>query len=169
MADKPDIDYVKSVVDYDPNTGKFYWKKNLRGGAVKGRECFKTYSGDGYYKGSVGGIHIKAHAVAFAIKNGRWHTGQIDHINGDRLDNRISNLREVTHKQNTWNRKPRKTSSHYKGICWFKRDSKWRVSINGLDGKKLYLGMYVDEIAAAKAYDCAARILHGEYARTNFK
>lgn len=167
MNRRPSIEYVKSVIDYDPETGKFYWKKSLRGGAVKGRECFNEING-GYYRGSVGGIRLKAHAVAWAIENGFWHAGLLDHINGDRLDNRISNLREATHKQNAWNRKGRNTTSVYKGVYWFKRDSKWKVSIGGLDGKKIHLGMYTDEVEAAKAYDCAARILYGEYARTNF-
>ena len=87
----------------------------------------------------------------------------IDHINGDSLDNRKSNLRLCTRSQNCQNRAKLKkpTLSIYKGVQpWFK---KWRVIV-----RKKHVGMFKTEIEAAKAYDKKAKELFGEFARTNF-
>jgi hypothetical protein len=110
--------------------------------------------------------------------DGRWlkrymHTyltgwGYVDHINGDGLDNRRANLREVTNAQNHFNRaKSRIGSSQYKGVCWHRARRRWRADIMR-DGRSRTLGYFDDEEAAARAYDAAARELFGEYARPNF-
>ena len=93
---------------------------------------------------------------------------ELDHINGDPLDNRIENLRVVTHQQNSCNRKSQCGSSRYKGACWHKAKGKWHASIMH-NGKRIHLGYFANEIEAAKAYDTAARRLFGEYARCNFR
>lgn len=90
---------------------------------------------------------------------------EVDHINGDRLDNRTSNLRVCTRKQNCQNRRSLKnSSSKYLGVTWNKRAKKWQAQIKGK-----YLGIFRNETDAAKAYDKIARQFYGEYANLNFK
>jgi hypothetical protein len=91
-----------------------------------------------------------------------------DHINGNGLDNRRSNLREATISQNGHNRRrDRDSSSGYKGVSWHARSGKWQVLIRA-NGPQKFLGYYVTAEEAARAYDAAARELHGEYAAVNF-
>jgi hypothetical protein len=94
-------------------------------------------------------------------------TKLIDHINYDKLDNRKSNLRVVTHSQNMQNQKKYcNNTTGYKGVYLIK-NQKWRAIIT-INKKRKHLGSYHTAEAAAHAYDSAARIYHGEYARYNF-
>jgi len=91
---------------------------------------------------------------------------RVDHINGDCLDNRKENLRLATHAENLRNRpKSRNNSTGYKGV--HRMRTKWRTQIT-IDGKKQHLGSFINKEDAARAYDAAARISHGEFARLNF-
>ena len=93
---------------------------------------------------------------------------EIDHANGDKLDNRKCNLRIATHAQNNQNKGLRKDSTTgFKGVCFDKRFGKFIAYINA-DGKRTYLGSFDDKVKAALAYDRAARRLHGEFAKPNF-
>ena len=91
-----------------------------------------------------------------------------DHINGNGLDNRETNIRPATVSQNLYNRpKTRaKTRSKYKGLEWDKVQRKWKVRIQ-CNGRKIYLGSFSKEIDAAKAYDKKAKTLFGEFASLN--
>lgn len=91
-----------------------------------------------------------------------------DHINGDGLDNRRSNLRETTQRQNVQNaRKTSGKTSKYKGVSWYKPTRSWRVQIH-VNGHKIYLGVHKDEEHAAKVYDSAARSCFGPFDCLNF-
>lgn len=96
---------------------------------------------------------------------------EIDHSDGDGLNNRRSNnLRYATHQENCRNRVKHKVGqSSYKGVGWHKQHNKWRAYIRDDIGKDHHLGLFDSEIDAAKVYDMAAKQYHGEYACLNFK
>jgi len=92
----------------------------------------------------------------------------IDHINRNGLDNRKANLRFATPMQNAWNRtKPNIGSSKYRGVGKAKGPNPWRATIHH-NGQKIHLGMFKNEIDAAKAYDTEAKKRRGEFAVLNF-
>ncbi|WP_368859199.1 HNH endonuclease [Cohnella sp. GbtcB17] len=124
--------------------------------------------------------HQSGYAMRGARVNGRNQTyrmhrqimdaqagTEIDHINGNRLDNRKSNLRVTDRQQNSFNTRSRKGSlSNYKGVGWFARDGKWRARIM-LDRKEIHLGLFDTEHEAAEAYNREAVRLFGQYAKLN--
>lgn len=114
---------------------------------------------------SKGGASIFMHHEVFGREDGM----EVDHINGNPLDNRTSNLRFVTKAQNQMNRKSVVSSSGYKGVTRNKKS--WSATIRkSVSGKKVthYLGTFPTKEEAAAAYDRAAKFLFGEYASTNF-
>lgn len=93
--------------------------------------------------------------------------GQVDHINGNGLDNRKENLRICTVQQNSCNRrKVKNSSSKYLGVTFHKRDKKWQAQIK-TNKKPIFLGYFKTEIDAAKAYNSAALKYHGQFAKLN--
>ena len=92
---------------------------------------------------------------------------QVDHINGDTLDNRRKNLRVVTLRENVINQKLHKNNtSGYKGVSWDKKLEKWETSINP-NGKKIRVGFFNSLLEAVEAYNKSAIKYFGEYARLN--
>jgi hypothetical protein len=113
-----------------------------------------------------GGTHNKAlmHRVIMAAPDDL----HVDHINGDRLDNRRSNLRLATNQQNCWNQGlGKRNTSGFKGVSWHSRDLIFAAHIRA-DGRIKTLGRFADAISAARAYDEAARKHYGEFSRLNF-
>lgn len=94
---------------------------------------------------------------------------QVDHQNGNGLDCQRHNLRKANDSQNKANKaKPRgQYSSVWKGVTWHKRAGKWQAKLQA-NGKQNYLGLFSDEVEAAKAYDRAAVAAFGEFSCTNF-
>ena len=122
-----------------------------------------------YLESRTGGQHLHLHRYLMGnkIPSGM----EVDHINGNQFDNRIKNLRIVTHRENMFNMKSNKdTFSKFKGV--YRNNSKKRnksiyAQIN-TNGKKQTLGYFYTEKAAALAYDKKAIELFGEYAKLNF-
>lgn len=91
---------------------------------------------------------------------------EVDHVNGDKLDNRDENLRVATHAQNSKNKTRKRTdgtSSKFKGVSWDKRAGKWHARIMS-GAVAVHLGRFEKEQDAANAYAVAAVRLHGEFA-----
>lgn len=92
----------------------------------------------------------------------------VDHIDGDGLNNRRANLRPATHAENMRNRKmQRNNTSGYRGVSWHSGSKKWRAKIK-VDRQVRHLGVFAKAEDAARAYDAAATIWHGEFKRLNF-
>jgi len=109
---------------------------------------------------------FKVHKVVWEMFNDKLEKGfQIDHINGNILDNRIENLRKATHAENQWNAKKRvDNKSGIKGVCWKKEDKRWLAQIK--HNKVLhYLGIFKDKAEAEKVVRKKREELHGEFAR----
>lgn len=106
-------------------------------------------------------LYLKMHRILTSCPEGF----QVDHINGDRLDNRRANLRICRQYQNVYNQRVRKNNtSGYKGVVWHKLHKKWSASIQK-DGIKYFLGLFIDKEKAHKAYKNKASELFGEYCR----
>lgn len=91
----------------------------------------------------------------------------IDHVNRIRLDCRRCNLRPATMSQNNMNRPKQRGESKFKGVFWNKINKNWNVQINTPERKRIHLGVFDDEIQAAKVYNIAAKSFYGEFALLN--
>lgn len=130
-----------------------------------GRQALTARNALGYFSGRINHKNVAAHRVIWAMANGRWPNGQIDHVNGNPSDNRLANLRECTGSQNMMNQGPKK--GRYRGVYFSKNANKWHAQI-GASRKSKHIGYFDTEDDAARAYDLVAADLHGEFARLNF-
>jgi hypothetical protein len=153
------VDQLRDTFDYDANTGVFVWKirpsKAVKAGDVAG--C--TEKRIGYITIGIAGRIYKAHRLAWLYVYGSWPKGLIDHINGNKADNRIDNLRDVFAGGNSQNvRKPNKRNkSGFMGVIWFQ--NKWRASMS-VNGKSKWLGDYSTPEEAHQVYLEAKRKYH---------
>jgi hypothetical protein len=160
---KDDIELLRELLDYNPETGEFLWKYRMGPEALPG--TIVGFPCDGYWRIRVFGKLYMGHRVAYALMHGRWPKPACDHINSDGLDNRAVNLREATFAQNLQNRRIFKSNkSGVKGVCWVKSMKKWRGYV-GYKGKHSYCGHFDTVEEAAKAVEKKRRELHGEFAR----
>lgn len=122
---------------------------------------------DGYLRIKVDGATVLAHRIVWKMINGD-EPDYIDHINGDRADNRIENLRPVSSSENKSNEKLRiNSSSGFVGVTWHTptsptKTAKWVVKI-AKDGKEKHIGYFVELKDAVLAYNAECLILHGDY------
>lgn len=158
---------LRELFNYDPETGVLTHRAGRRaglpaGGIDKSKRGYVRISipvGNGRY------LLFYAHRLAWQYVHGAEPALDLDHINGIRSDNRISNLREADRSQNQWNRAtPRTNTSGYKGVRLCKRTGKWRADIR-VDGKKVSLGLFDDIKDASAAYNAKAALVFGEFAR----
>lgn len=153
---------LASLVGYAPETGALFWLPRNEprfDTKLAWKPAFSQIDRSGYMCGRLRRINMKAHRVAWAVHHGNWPDGYMDHINGDRRDNRLSNLRVVSLAENGKNQRPRRNSSGEQCVNWFARDSKWWVKIT-INGRQTHVG-YFDEFADAVAARDAAYKEHG--------
>ena len=162
MKDKELLEYCNEFLKYDPETGILTNKINRRN-AKKGKEagCHGRYRRVWINKK----VH-KVHRVIFLMAYG-YLPKYIDHINHDKLDNRIINLRPCTAQENCRNRKAHKNStSKYKGVCWAGHANKWLAQIY-FNERQISIGVFEDEEKAALAYNSSAKEYFGDFAYVN--
>ena len=138
--DLPSPELLRKLLRYEPETGKLFWlrrdilmfnlgpQKSKRACSVwnsrfSGKEAFTALNNSGYKNGTIFKKSLLAHRVIWAMVKNKWPEGQIDHINGERTDNRICNLQDVCPKQNSRNRKITKlNTTGVTGVTYCKRD-----------------------------------------------
>lgn len=174
-CDLPSPTELRQLLRYEAETGKLFWLPRDTG--TRGGRYFNTrYAGKealtgptkGYLAGSIRDKPAKAHRVAWAIHFGEWPNGMIDHINQDRADNRITNLRVVGHIENGRNAKRHRTNtSGVTGVGWVKNKCRWRAMIK-VGGHNHYIGMFLnfeDAVEARRAAE-AEYGFHENHGRT---
>lgn len=163
------VERLRELFSYDPATGIVTRRiKCGQRGPIGMR--VGVGNGKGYLGVQVDGHNCKLHRVIWMIHNGcEIPDGyQIDHINGVRSDNRICNLRLATNTDNQHNTPPKKVNkSGFKGVYWHVANRRWGACIR-VGGRSKFLGLHASREEAAAAYDAAAKIHYGEFARLNF-
>lgn len=157
------VDRLRQVLTYDASAGQLYWLP--REGSVRfnsryaGKPAFSAVQSAGYPHGTVDGHFLLAHRVAWALHFGYW-PDRLDHMNGDRADYRICNLRQVDQAENMRNvaRSTRNTSG-VTGVSFNAASNKWAAYISARDGLK-HLGYFACKTAAMLARK-AAEARHG--------
>lgn len=150
---------LKELLDYDPNTGIFRWKKTTSYKKLNGQIAGYN-NGRGYYRISINNKKYMAHRLAWLYMTGNWPNEYIDHINGIGTDNRFCNLRQATQKENLQNARIRNdNTSGYTGVYWFQSRNKW-VSKIWFNGKSIHLGYFDDPAIAYQAYLDAKQKYH---------
>ena len=127
------------------------------------------YAERSVYLGKINGSHKSRRILMHRQLMNTQDAMQVDHIDGDKLNNSKNNLRNVTDGENKLNKPAQKNGkSKYKGVHWHGQRKKWTAQIKR-GKKRLSLGLFLREEEAAMAYDIAARELHGEYAYQNIQ
>jgi hypothetical protein len=158
----PDLAELQRLFTYDPETGAIYAKVSAT--TRKAGSLCNSSDANGYKVVFCKGRHIKAHRLAWVFFYGVQPDGYVDHINGDRSDNRIANLRCATHPQNMCNRPaPPHNTSGVKGVHHRKDNGKWRAYIS-VDRKRVGLGQFETKEEAEEAVKLARKQWHGEFA-----
>lgn len=167
----PALDYLKSILNYDPLSGEFIWRSR----ADRSPWWNNRYGGKrAGYISPIGYCHIgindrlyAAHRLAWIIMTGEDTRDQIDHIDCNKSNNAFANLRRASHAQNQQNRHAQSNSaSGIKGVCWHKGGRKWAAKLKV--GKRYYhLGLFDTIDDAASAYAAAVKEHHGAFARTD--
>jgi hypothetical protein len=164
----PPPELLRQLLRYETDTGKLYWRErtpdmfsdqkhsaehicNAWNSRFSGKEAFTATDSHGYKHGGLLGRQHLAHRAIWAMLHDEWPSGQIDHINGIRTDNRASNLRGVTNQENSANRKlPKNNKSGQIGVLFRHQLQKWQAVIR-VNGTLISLGVFVQKTDAILA------------------
>lgn len=163
---------VRDLLEYNSETGKLVWKE--RRGLIGKRSAWNArYAGTetcvtdnkGYICVQIYKKKYRGHRIAWLHHYGAWPTLDIDHINGNKTDNRIDNLREATVAQNGHNvGLTSRNSSGARGVFWHACAKKWQSGIC-INGQEIYLGLFTDFDEAVRVRRNAEIKYYGEFSR----
>lgn len=160
---RPSADDIGSYLSYDPISGNLTWIKQR--GTIRVGHVVQTVETGGYFVVRFRGVLYCAHVIAWLLHSGVWPEQSIDHIDGNKQNNALNNLRPASFSQNMRNRgKNRSNTSGLKGV-WQKKSkpSVWFATITS-GGKCVWLGTFKSKADAHDAYVQAATKLHGDFA-----
>jgi subtilase family serine protease len=173
--DLPDYDFLHECFRYDAETGFLYWKERpeshftTTGGHIRFNNVFAGKRA-GKANKKFRSLRISTidpnksfleHRIIWKMETGKDPVDQIDHINNNRFDNRIKNLRECSVSENCLNRRSKKVG--YKGVQLIKKSGTYAAYIT-YKGKIIRLGYWSTEEEAAEVYALASKAFHGEFA-----
>ena len=159
-------DLLRVLFDYDSISGIFTRKITTSNVAKKG-SIAGSLNDSGYLIILVNGHKYRAHRLAWLYCFDEFPNGIIDHIDGNRTNNRLDNLREATNTENLYNSKIRSdNTTGYKGVSIDKRSNRYRAYIT-INKKVKSLGYYATALEASEAYVKAAKELHKEFYNEN--
>lgn len=155
LAETVPVSLLREAVRYDPVTGGFLWRERpaehfpegvpspevraaMWNGKYAGKPAFTSRDPRGYLRGAVRGLNLYAHRAAVAYVTGEWPPDEVDHINRDKSDNRLKNLRAASHRENRLNTDD--CDRPHRGIYQMP-NGRWRVQIKR-QGQSLHLGTY---------------------------
>lgn len=166
MTERITAEQAAELLSYDPGSGEFRWKI-ARSYVVKVGQVVGSWDLHGYKTVRLNGRSYKLHRLAWLMTYGVWPAGDVDHINGIRHDNRISNLRDLPRGQNLenrWKPNPNKKSGLPLGVHKAKGGHySARISV---DNKSVILGTFVTVDDATAAYFAAKIRFHQGFARS---
>lgn len=152
---------IRKHINYDSNTGEISWAIGRRG--VRKDHVIKTDNGTDYIRFMYKGKLYYAHRVVFWLHHG-FLPENVDHINGDRKDNRIENLREASKSENQWNRKKcKRNTSGVKGAVWKKDRQVWHCQVT-YKNKSHFVGLFKCLDSAKSALENKRNELHKGFA-----
>lgn len=151
---------VRELLSYDPATGQFHWKQRMSQRVHAGARA-GSVSKRGYRSIKVEGKMRRACRLAWLMVHGEWPRHEIDHVNGDRGDDRIENLRDVTHQVNTQNLKGAKATNRSTGLLGVSKGRRGRPqALIRINGETVSLGHFDSAELAHQAYVQAKRAVH---------
>ena len=145
---------LQELLDYDPETGVFVWKVGSRRGKVAG-----FVQSGGYIQICIEGKNYYAHRLAWLYAHGESVPTLLDHMDGDRSNNRVANLRPSSFRQNGENQRAARSDNSTGLLGVSKKRGKWRAAIK-VDGKTRHIGTFDTPEAAHAAYVLNKRRLH---------
>jgi hypothetical protein len=152
---------ARQLFTYDDQAGHLRWAEAPCNAHCKGKVAGATYRG--YRRIRYLGRKYFEHRLVWLIHTGDWPDRSIDHIDRQKDNNRISNLRLADRYQQMGNTKVSvKNTSGFRGVVWHKRDKKWQASIR-VKGKRVHIGLFDNREDAARAYNAAAVSTFGEF------
>lgn len=144
---------IEDQLKYNPKSGKLYW--NVSKPRVKKGNEIKSKTSEGYKSIKINGKSYLQHRICWYLFYGKWPTNSVDHINGIKDDNRILNLRDVSHRENCSNAKCHRQKRKLAGTYFHKRDNVWEATI--YINKRIYLGRFKTEVEANNSYKKALK------------
>ena len=152
-------EFLRHLLDYNPDTGVLTWRAKPSQGIKIGRQA-GTPTSEGYLALQINKKKMYAHRAIWLHVHGVWPAEEIDHINRNRADNRLVNLRAATRLENSHNTGKHVTNtSGHKGVTFHRRNKQWQVQLSA-NNKTFYVGQFAQLTDAVQARAIAEIFLH---------